>query len=325
VQSCMRLVLPRSCLCSTRRGTVGMAPAREAASYLLTGCRVEPPVKNTFIHFNFGTNEKNVIPETEVESSVLRASYHRSHSDPVHGESSTSEHSTLSNQSWLHSLQSGRAQGSSYVTSEPQSWAQFSSPSASVNSLFSEAEVEKSKDLDSGATGSRVRLTQGSNSEAALGLPEGINSIGALSHDTDTCKPCAWNWKPGGCVNRSSCDFCHLCEVGELKRRRKERVAVLRKFAKEDRRKTAKAGAVEEGRIRVADGSDLDSGSVCATASSGHENASSTSQSAMMGFASSESSLPALAEAAAPVSPRHYLMGVPTTHLMAKKSTLISL
>jgi len=133
-------------------------------------------------------------------------------------------------------------------------------------------------------------------------------------------------------VNGRNCSFCHLCERGELKRRRKERVAVLRKFEKEDKRKIAKAGAAEEeARIGVADGSGLDSGSVFTTASNGQDNASSTSESAMTGFPSSESSLPAQdysssssAKAAAPASSRYYPLGVPATLLIGKEITLIS-
>jgi len=266
-----------------------MEPARQAASYFLTG-RADPPVKNTFIHFHVGTND------TE-SSAVLRANYHRSHSDPVHGEGSTSEHSTcgersLSKQSSLHSLpQSGRAQGSSHMTSEvrseARSSARSSSPSASGNSMYSEAEAAKSEDPDY-AAGPPAPSRQG-----GVDLPPGISSIGALGHCENNCKPCAWNWKPGGCVNGRNCDFCHKCERGELKRRRKERVAVLRKSEKDGKRRMPKAGAVEGGRVGD-DGSVcnsvLDSGSMYATASSGYENGSSASESAMSGIGSHDSS-----------------------------------
>jgi len=319
------------------RRTDGMEPVQQADSYLLTGCHVEPHVNNTFIPFNLGTSEQDVVPETE--GSVLGASYHRSHSDLGHGEGSTSEHSTsvnqsVSKQSLLHCwLQSGPAQGLPKVTSEAQSSSHLTSEAQSLtrsSSLFAsgDAEVAKSEDRDYGAAGSRAPPTPGSNSEPALGLPEGITSIGALGHDTNTCKPCAWNWKPSGCVNGRSCDFCHLCERGELNRRRKEHVAVLRKSEKENKQKIAKARAAEEGRIGAAEGSGLDSGSVFTAALSGHENASSTSKSALTGFASSESQgcpSSALAEATVPASSRHYPLSVPATHLMAKNIKLISL
>jgi len=305
-----------------------MEPVHQAASYLLTGCHADPAVKNAFMYFNLGISGQDVILETKVESSILRASYHRSHSDPGHGEGLTSKrsmsgvHQSVSKQSSLCSwLQSGPAQGLPHVTSEAQSSSHMTCEAqSSARSSSRDAEAAKSEDSDYGATGFRAPLTQGSNSEHALGLPEGITSIGALGHDTNTCKPCAWNWKPGGCMKERNCSFCHLCEKGELKRRRKERVAVLRKSEKENKQKIAKAGAAKEGRIGVADGGGLDSGSVFTAASSGQENASSMSASAMMGFASS-----ALAEAAAPASSRHYPLSVPATHLMPKNIKLISL
>eukprot|EP00928_Gymnodinium_smaydae_P015334 TRINITY_DN1565_c0_g3_i1.p1 TRINITY_DN1565_c0_g3~~TRINITY_DN1565_c0_g3_i1.p1 ORF type:complete len:383 (+),score=60.53 TRINITY_DN1565_c0_g3_i1:65-1213(+) len=49
-------------------------------------------------------------------------------------------------------------------------------------------------------------------------------SIGAEGHATGNCKPCAWAWRPGGCVNSSNCWFCHLCEDGTIQRIRKERL-----------------------------------------------------------------------------------------------------
>mmetsp|Transcript_123729 Transcript_123729/g.194080 ORF Transcript_123729/g.194080 Transcript_123729/m.194080 type:complete len:188 (+) Transcript_123729:77-640(+) len=55
-----------------------------------------------------------------------------------------------------------------------------------------------------------------------------IFSLGAEGHSKGTCKPCAWNWKDGGCSKGANCDFCHLCEEGTVKKRRREKVARLR-------------------------------------------------------------------------------------------------
>jgi len=41
-------------------------------------------------------------------------------------------------------------------------------------------------------------------------------------HQWNACKPCAFMFQ-GGCKNGVECDFCHLCEQGERKRRKKER------------------------------------------------------------------------------------------------------
>jgi len=38
---------------------------------------------------------------------------------------------------------------------------------------------------------------------------------------TGDCRPCAWFHKPSGCVNAEKCTFCHACEEGDLKKRKK--------------------------------------------------------------------------------------------------------
>jgi len=52
-------------------------------------------------------------------------------------------------------------------------------------------------------------------------------NLGSASHHLQKCKPCAFfNMK--GCRDGVECQFCHLCEAGEKKRRKKERLAVKR-------------------------------------------------------------------------------------------------
>mmetsp|Transcript_1411 Transcript_1411/g.2315 ORF Transcript_1411/g.2315 Transcript_1411/m.2315 type:complete len:441 (+) Transcript_1411:140-1462(+) len=53
-------------------------------------------------------------------------------------------------------------------------------------------------------------------------------SLGAVLHGTGQCKPCAWYWKPGSCVNGFECQHCHMCPEDELKTRKKGKVARLR-------------------------------------------------------------------------------------------------
>jgi len=298
--------------------------ALQAANYLLSGCRVEPPVKNTFIHFNLSTSENDAVAEAEVESSALRANYHRSHSDPVHGDGLISEGSismgqSASTQSSLHSLpQSGRPQGSSHMTE-----VSSSSHSGSANSFFSDAEAVKPPNQGSEAT-----------RDDAIELPEGVSSVGALGHNEATCKPCAWNWKPGGCVKGRSCEFCHSCNRAEFKRRRKERVAVLRNGEKQQ---MARVGAVDEESVGATDSSCVDSSSMYTVESTGHDTASSM---AMVAFASDRLSLPGqgaghsstksavmVTTSSADVVPAAtpYPTGVTGTHLPAKRNTRISL
>lgn len=52
-------------------------------------------------------------------------------------------------------------------------------------------------------------------------------SLGSEKHPVG-CSPCAWFWKAQGCQNGYSCRRCHLCPEGELKARKKSKVATLR-------------------------------------------------------------------------------------------------
>mmetsp|Transcript_27425 Transcript_27425/g.44000 ORF Transcript_27425/g.44000 Transcript_27425/m.44000 type:complete len:242 (-) Transcript_27425:217-942(-) len=59
-------------------------------------------------------------------------------------------------------------------------------------------------------------------------LPEDCPSIGSYNHP-DKCTPCAWFWKlPDSCNHAKKCTYCHLCPEGELKKRKKQKVAVMR-------------------------------------------------------------------------------------------------
>lgn len=53
-------------------------------------------------------------------------------------------------------------------------------------------------------------------------------SRGSQFHGTGKCRPCAWFHKPQGCQSEQSCSYCHLCPEGELKSRKKLKVAAMR-------------------------------------------------------------------------------------------------
>mmetsp|Transcript_145165 Transcript_145165/g.404529 ORF Transcript_145165/g.404529 Transcript_145165/m.404529 type:complete len:385 (+) Transcript_145165:65-1219(+) len=66
---------------------------------------------------------------------------------------------------------------------------------------------------------------------AQLGSPE-LPTVGSAGHHAGQCKPCTYVWRKAGCHNGVGCIFCHLCEPGELNRRKKalrrsERLAAL--------------------------------------------------------------------------------------------------
>ncbi|CAJ1327862.1 unnamed protein product [Effrenium voratum] len=71
-------------------------------------------------------------------------------------------------------------------------------------------------------------------------------SKGSAKHGVD-CKPCAWFWHPNGCQSGSLCEFCHLCPVGELKARQKERTKLLRAAKEQPANQNVAQAQPEEG------------------------------------------------------------------------------
>jgi len=55
-----------------------------------------------------------------------------------------------------------------------------------------------------------------------LGSPA-MPTIGSAGHGSGTCKPCAFVFSKG-CDNGTECQFCHLCDAGEKRRRQKEKM-----------------------------------------------------------------------------------------------------
>lgn len=72
-------------------------------------------------------------------------------------------------------------------------------------------------------------------SGAELRGPSGLRahselpSVGSGVHGSGECRPCAWFWKPTGCQNGKECRHCHLCPAGELKQRKRTKLAILRR------------------------------------------------------------------------------------------------
>eukprot|EP00408_Alexandrium_pacificum_P048889 CAMPEP_0171261666 /NCGR_PEP_ID=MMETSP0790-20130122/56122_1 /TAXON_ID=2925 /ORGANISM="Alexandrium catenella, Strain OF101" /LENGTH=148 /DNA_ID=CAMNT_0011730101 /DNA_START=92 /DNA_END=538 /DNA_ORIENTATION=- len=67
---------------------------------------------------------------------------------------------------------------------------------------------------------------------AVLGSPE-FPTMGSESHHLRLCKPCAFV-DTKGCNAGMHCKFCHLCEPGEKKRRKKEKTAFWRAMGRMD-------------------------------------------------------------------------------------------
>jgi len=110
-----------------------------------------------------------------------------------------------------------------------------------INQHFSFQEVEE---MDGQGVHIEVSSSSQANSSSHIELtdkeimPGASWSTGSTGHDFQNCKPCAWNWKPSGCSKGSSCEFCHLCEDGELKaKKRDRRVQARRMYQAEKRQK----------------------------------------------------------------------------------------
>lgn len=66
----------------------------------------------------------------------------------------------------------------------------------------------------------------GAPGRAAGRLPQ--PSLGSALHAVGQCNPCAHYWKDRGCTLGAQCDHCHLCPDGELRRRKKEKAAIMK-------------------------------------------------------------------------------------------------
>jgi len=56
----------------------------------------------------------------------------------------------------------------------------------------------------------------------------GMWSIGSAKHATGDCKPCGFLWKKG-CHKAQNCQFCHLCKSDEVKKRKRDKIALRRR------------------------------------------------------------------------------------------------
>merc|ERR1711879_1062041 len=61
--------------------------------------------------------------------------------------------------------------------------------------------------------------------ELELGSSE-LPTVGSVGHRWETCKPCAF-FHTRGCEKGVQCAFCHLCDAGTKKRRRKAKFALV--------------------------------------------------------------------------------------------------
>lgn len=95
-----------------------------------------------------------------------------------------------------------------------------------------------------GADGIMAPMAEGGTNLGPVGTPQ-LPSVGSTFHDgTGRCSPCAWFWKPRGCQSGAQCGYCHLCPEGELKNRKKAKVAAIRMGAIEPAPRNSVASGV---------------------------------------------------------------------------------
>jgi len=94
---------------------------------------------------------------------------------------------------------------------------------ASVKNTFLHFDVEKS-----------VQMRRSSSCPAVVMESEFVTKFPKMEilHNRGECKPCAYYlYKTDGCRWGSSCSFCHLCTVGELKRRKQQKLKAIKEKA----------------------------------------------------------------------------------------------
>ncbi|CAK0866899.1 unnamed protein product [Prorocentrum cordatum] len=119
----------------------------------------------------------------------------------------------------------------------------LASASAAADALFAAAVAATTRQHAATAGSLAAQVPQAAALKAPLGPgaswagaqpscggdPAAASSQGSLLHDgSERCSPCAWHYKPQGCQLAAACPYCHACPQGELKRRKKAKVAALR-------------------------------------------------------------------------------------------------
>eukprot|EP00439_Symbiodinium_sp_Y106_P027710 s4090_g3.t1 len=69
---------------------------------------------------------------------------------------------------------------------------------------------------------------QSSENDKEVSEPPGLASPTGAETPGSRCNPCAWYWKPQGCLRGKECGYCHLCPEGEVKLRKKAKLAAMR-------------------------------------------------------------------------------------------------
>jgi len=127
--------------------------------------------------------------------------------------------------------------GASFAPKSSRDWAGSAAASTAAPSSLQGSAIIMGTSFTGSAASSNAGsgLIPGAVAPAAMGLDASraglfqnklgsieVPSRGSALHPWGACKPCAFVFQDG-CANGVECEFCHLCEPGERKRRKKER------------------------------------------------------------------------------------------------------
>lgn len=188
---------------------LNLLPMHRLGSGLRKIYSLRRPEKNTFIHYDTQVEEDQ--PDiVKCVSNLLDGTPARWKEDEVL-------------QDHLKSIVS------SYETRSPKSPDQLMAWSLdSPQSLSSAVQVLQEPapcTVESGSPGTRsTRWCDETDDSDEILLTPDEWSAGASLHERGLCKPCGWNRKPGGCSKGVDCEFCHVCDDGALKRKKKNRL-----------------------------------------------------------------------------------------------------
>eukprot|EP00913_Durusdinium_trenchii_P023725 g22284.t2 len=97
-----------------------------------------------------------------------------------------------------------------FVPSEPRTSLGLAARSHSAPPPPRSSEATEDVEDDSNQSASSYQAEKAEDTDH-----EGEHSIGSTSHRVGLCKPCAWYWKPGGCMNGAQCRQSRVCVGGE--------------------------------------------------------------------------------------------------------------
>jgi len=228
---------------------LNLLPMHRLASGLRRIYSFSRPEKNTFIHYDGQTNEDDQADIVKCVSNLLDGTPSRWKDDEIlsgHLENIVSSYqaTSLGEDSPQNRLILDWAVAS--PKSSSTGLKKLDSPSSTADPVSPRSATDSSplRSAASSAAGEAFQIVVdkpfpkatklwSDEVDDSLRIPDPSWSMGAAGHATGLCKPCGWNTKPGGCVKGADCEFCHMCDDGALKRKKKARLQRIKQSKQE--------------------------------------------------------------------------------------------